>query len=232
MTEQNQPQNYPASAKITSEFSPWLTILTYSIVCKMLLPLYFNLKVRGQEKISTNRGATILAPTHRSRWDPLIIAYLVGLVNISHLRYMVSQEQTKGFQGWFIRRLGGFPVDRNNPGISTIRHSVKILKEGKILVLFPEGRIYPENNEIHFIQPGVSRIALQVMSSGNQPHLQIFPISVLYDHPAPPPWRCGVQINIGDPLEVRDYLGTSTKQASEKITTDIELSLKQLHKKY
>ncbi len=231
MTENNKPQNYPASPEIIPGFSPWLTPLTYFLVCKVLLPFYFNIKVRGREKLPTNKEAIILAPTHRSRWDPLIMAYMVGLVSNRYLRYMVSQEQTEGFQGWFIRRLGGFPVDRDNPGISSIRHSVKILKEGEILVLFPEGKIYPEDNEIHFIQPGVSRIALQVISSGTEPNLKIIPISILYDHPAPPPWRCCVQVNIGDPLKVKDYLGNSTKQAAQELTANMELSLKQLHKK-
>ena len=54
---------------------------------------------------------------------------------------------------------------------------------------------------------------------------------VLRKDPAPPPWRCGVQVNIGSPLVVKDYLGDSTKQASQELTTNIELSLKQLHKK-
>ena len=195
------------------------------------MPFYFKIEVRGQEKIPTNKEATILAPTHRSRWDPLIVAYVTGLVTKSHLRYMVSQEQTEGFQGWFIRRLGCFPVDRDNPGISAIRHSVKILEDREMLVLFPEGKIYPEDNEIHSIQPGVSRIALHVISSRAQLNLKIIPISILYNHPAPPPWRCGVEVNIGSPLEVKDYLGYPTKQAAQELTTNIELSLKQLHKK-
>jgi 1-acyl-sn-glycerol-3-phosphate acyltransferase len=127
--------------------------------------------------------------------------------------------------------LGGFPVDRDNPGISALRNSVKILKDREMLVLFPEGKIYPEDNEIHCIQAGVSRIALQVMSSSPEINLKVIPISILYDYPAPPPWGCGVQVNVGSPLEVQDYLGYSTKQGAQKLTTDIEFSLKELHKK-
>ncbi|ABG51794.1 MAG: 1-acyl-sn-glycerol-3-phosphate acyltransferase [Trichodesmium sp. St16_bin4-tuft] len=231
MTQDNKPKNYSASPEIISGFSPWLTPLSYFITSKILLPFYFQIEVRGQEKIPIDEEAIILAPTHRSRWDPLVIAYTVSLVTKRYLRYMVSQEQVEGFQGWFIRRLGGFPIDRESPGISALRHSVKILKNQEILVLFPEGKIYPEDNEIHFIQPGVSRIALQVISSRAELNLKIVPISILYDHPAPPPWRCGVQVNIGSPLVVKDYLGDSTKQASQELTTNIELSLKQLHKK-
>ncbi|MCL2923737.1 MAG: 1-acyl-sn-glycerol-3-phosphate acyltransferase [Trichodesmium sp. MAG_R04] len=231
MTQNNKPQNYLTSPKINSGFSPWMTSLTYFLVSKIILPFYFKIETRGQEKIPTNKEAIILAPTHRSRWDPLIVAYVAGLANKCYLRYMTSKEQTEGFQGWFIRRLGCFPVDRDNPGISTIRQSIKILENRGILVLFPEGKIYPEDDEIHFIQPGISRIALSVISSRAELNLKIIPISILYNHPAPPPWRCGVEVNIGSPLEVKDYLDYPKKEAAQELTTNIELSLKQLHKK-
>ncbi len=232
MTEKNKSQNDLASQDFTSETSPWLTPLTYFVFCYIILPFYFNLKIRGQENVPRT-DPTILAPTHRSRWDPLILSYAAGwLLTRRQLRYMVSEEQTKGFQGWFVRRLGGFPVNRNNPGISSIRHSVQILKNQEMLVLFPEGKICPEDNEIHPIQPGVSRIALQAISTHSELNLKIIPISILYEHPAPPPWRCGVQINIGSPLEVKDYHGYSVKEAAQKLTANIKFSLEQLHKKY
>ena len=58
---------------------------------------------------------------------------------------MVLEEQTKGLQGWFVRRLGGFPVDRDRPSISTIRHRVELLPNKEMLVLFPEGHIFRDN---------------------------------------------------------------------------------------
>lgn len=229
MTENKESQNSSALREVSSGFSPWLTPLTY-LLLNIILPLYFKIKVRGQKNLP-RKNAIILAPTHRSRWDPLIIAYATGwLVTKRQLKYMVSEEQTQGFQGWFVRRLGGFPVDRHNPGISSIRHSVELLQNQEMLVLFPEGRIY-KGNEIQPLQPGVARIALQAVSSKSDLNLKIIPISVFYDHPAPPPWRCGVQVNIGSPLEVKDFAGESTKKGAKKLTAHIESSLKQLHQK-
>lgn len=232
MTENSKSQNYLGSGETASVFSSWLTPLTYYLFFYIVLPFYFKIKIRGQENIPRT-NATILAPTHRSRWDPILVACIGGwLTTNRQLRYMVSEEQTQGFQGWFIRRLGGFPVDRNNPGISSIRQSVQILKNQEMLVLFPEGKIYPENQSIYSIQPGVSRIALQAISGQSELGLKIVPISILYDHPPPPPWRCGVQINIGSPIDVQDYLGSPTKQAAKELTANLELALKQLHQKY
>jgi 1-acyl-sn-glycerol-3-phosphate acyltransferase len=142
---------------------------------------------------------------------------------------MVLEEQTKGFQGWFVRRLGGFPVDRDRPSLSTIRYSIELLQNKEMLVLFPEGHILPDN-EIKPLKSGVARIALQAASDETDLNLKIVPISIRYEHPAPPPWRCGVRVNIGSALAVDNYRGESVKKASKTLTTDLEKALKELHK--
>jgi 1-acyl-sn-glycerol-3-phosphate acyltransferase len=73
----------------------------------LVLPAFFSkITVTGQENIPLT-GGVILAPTHRSRWDALILPYAVGrLVSGRDLRFMVSANEMKGVQGWFIRRLG------------------------------------------------------------------------------------------------------------------------------
>jgi 1-acyl-sn-glycerol-3-phosphate acyltransferase len=219
----------PNEEEITSGFSPWLTPLSYFLFGKIILPFYFNLEVNGRENLP-QEGATILAPTHRSRWDPLILAHAAGwFVTGRQLRYMVLEEQTKGFQGWFVRRLGGFPVDRDRPSLSTIRYSIELLQNKEMLVLFPEGHILPDN-EIKPLKSGVARIALQAASDETDLNLKIVPISIRYEHPAPPPWRCGVRVNIGSALAVDNYRGESVKKASKTLTTDLEKALKELHK--
>ncbi len=218
----------PNEEEIASGFSPWLTPLTYFLFSQIILPFYFKLEINGRENLP-EEGATILAPTHRSRWDPLILARAAGwLVTGRQLRYMVLEEQTKGFQGWFVRRLGGFPVDRDRPSISTIRHSIELLQNKEMLVLFPEGHILPDN-EIQPLKSGVARIALQAASEETDLNLKIVPISIRYEHPAPPPWRCGVRVNIGSPLAVENYRDESVKKASGKLTADLEMALKELH---
>ena len=216
------------SEGVRSEFSPWLIPLTYFLFCKIILPFYFNLEINGRENLP-QEGATILAPTHRSRWDPLILGYAAGWLETGRqLRSMVLEEQTKGLQGWFLRRLGSFPVDRDRPSISTIRHSLELLQNKEMLVLFPEGHIFLDN-QIHPIKSGVARIALQAASSKTDSNVQIVPISIRYEHPAPPPWRCGVRVNIGSPLAIDNYRDDSVKKASQKLTADLGVALKELH---
>ncbi|NJO71120.1 MAG: 1-acyl-sn-glycerol-3-phosphate acyltransferase, partial [Oscillatoriales cyanobacterium RM1_1_9] len=125
--------------------------------------VFGKIRIEGQELLPKS-GAVIIAPTHRSRWDPILLGYAMGRrVTDRDLRYMVLLDQTRGVQGWFVRRLGGFPIDRDRPASSSIRYSVELLQNQEVLVLFPEGRIFLDN-QIHPVQSGVARIALQAIS--------------------------------------------------------------------
>src|SRR4028118_1327101 len=117
-------------APVTSHVCHWLTPILYFLGRRFVLPFYFRqLKVTGQENIPTS-GPVILAPTHRSRWDALLMPAMTGRgVTGRDLRFMVSADEIRGIQGWFIRRLGGFPVDTKHPAITTLRHGVELLQQ-------------------------------------------------------------------------------------------------------
>ncbi|MGB3535162.1 MAG: lysophospholipid acyltransferase family protein [Microcoleaceae cyanobacterium] len=223
-------QTEPHSTAIQSQVSPWLTPLAYFLFFRFILPVYFGkIEVEGTENLPQT-GAVILAPTHRSRWDPILLGAVAGRrVTGRDLRYMVSLSQTTGLQGWFIRRLGGFPIDREHPGTASLRYSIELLQDQQVLVLFPEGYIFSDDR-VQPLQSGVARIALKSLESQPDLQLNIVPISIRYQHPAPPPWGCRVWIKIGSGLNVRDYDRLkSTKQAAQTLTTDLEIALKQLH---
>jgi 1-acyl-sn-glycerol-3-phosphate acyltransferase len=96
---------------------------------------FMGWKVRGVENIPTD-GPVILVINHVSLWDPILAACSVPR-NVS---YMAKEELFNSFLlGPIIRRLGAFPVKRGQGDTSAIRNSLSILKEGKVLGLFPEG---------------------------------------------------------------------------------------------
>lgn len=225
----NNNLNSEQSHEIRSRVSPWVARMLYPLGCYLVLPLFFGkIEITGQENIPQH-DPVIIAPTHRSRWDALIVPHAVGrMVSGRDLRFMVSANEVKGLQGWFVRRMGGFPVDTERPKIASVRHSIELLQEDdEMLVIFPEGGIF-QDDQIHRLKRGVALIALEAET--NQPHknVKILPVSVRYSQPCPT-WGTDVRVNIGSPLNVADYLSNSLRQSSQKLTIALHDSLQELH---
>ncbi|HEY9648277.1 MAG TPA: 1-acyl-sn-glycerol-3-phosphate acyltransferase [Chroococcidiopsis sp.] len=221
----NQPD--PIELSTACRCSPWLSAVAYPLACKVVLPFYFQtITVIGQENIPTD-GPVILAPTHRSRWDALILGYAAGRWATGRdLRFMVTSDEVKGLQGWFIRRLGGFPVNPRNPAIASLRCGVDILQNSEMLVIFPEGAIF-QDNQLHRLKPGLARLALQAESLRPGLNTKIVPISLHYGAPNVP-WGCGVTVRIGQPLSVHEYRHGSAKQSAQHLTQDLDTALRTL----
>ncbi len=226
-TEYNS--NVQQSSNIDSRISPWVARMLYPLGCYVIIPLFFGkIEIIGQDNIP-QQDSVIVAPTHRSRWDAFLVPYAVGrMVSARDLRFMVSANEVKGIQGWFVRRMGGFPVDTERPKIGSIHHSIELLQEDdEMLVIFPEGGIY-RDNVIHPLKRGVARIALETEAAKPHRNVKILPVGVRYSQPVPG-WGTNVKINIGTPLKVADYLSNSLRQSSQQLTSDLQTSLKKLY---
>ncbi len=211
----------------TSGVSPWLTAIAYPLGYHVVLPSYFsNIEVTGQENIP-KQGPVILAPTHRARWDALMLPYATGqYVSGRDLRFMVTHDEMKGIQGWFIRRLGGFAINPRHPAIATLRYGVEVLRRGEMMAIFPEGNIF-HDNQVHCLKPGLARIAIQAQSTQPPLGVKIVPISLRYN-PIIPERGCEAKITIGSPLKVADYCKGSAKKNAQSLTADLSCALKQL----
>lgn len=92
-------------------------------------------KVRGIENLPSH-GPVIMVSNHISLWDPIVAACSVP----RDVSYMAKEELFSiPLLGPIIRRLGTFPVKRGQGDLSAVRNSLGILKQDKVLGLFPEG---------------------------------------------------------------------------------------------
>ncbi len=204
-----------------------MTPLAYWLGCYGLLPGYFrSITITGQDKLPKT-GPVVVAPTHRSRWDALLVPYAAGrLATGQDLHYMVTSDEMGGLQGWFIRQLGGFPVNPQQPAIASLRLGREILQQGKRLVIFPEGGIF-RDGQVHPIKPGLARLAMQAERSQPGLGINVIPMSLRYGTQNLR-WGCGVSIHIGDPLNVANYMEGSTKQSAQQLTQDLQTALEDL----
>jgi 1-acyl-sn-glycerol-3-phosphate acyltransferase len=213
----------------TSHISPVLMGLAYPLFRYLVLPFYFSrIKITGQENLP-HGGAVVLAPTHRSRWDPILVAYVAGrLATKRDMHFMVSIDEMKGLQGWFLKRMGGFPVNPRKADIGSLRHGIELLEQQQMMVIFPEGNIFEASDEVKSIRSGMAYIALQAEAASPGLNTQIVPISIRYEPPVPA-WRSRAEIKIGKPLATEDYCKKPVKDCAKELRDDLQGVLQELH---
>ena len=91
-------------------------------------------------------GGFIIACTHTGYVD---ILNLGVAIMPREIHFMAKKQlfDIKGL-GWLINHLNAFPVDRDNPGPSVIKIPSQLLKEGKIVGIFPSGTRNSEGTDL------------------------------------------------------------------------------------
>ena len=115
-------------------------------------------------------------------------------------RFMVTTTEMKGVQGWFLQRLGCFPVDQGRPSMTTLRFAIDLLAAGQQLVVFPEGQIKRQDQPIKLHQ-GLVRLAQLAQRRGVT--VPVIPIGLGYSQ-APPRPLSRAALCFGAPLSVPD----------------------------
>lgn len=160
-----------------------------------------GLKVEGQENIP-DKGAIIVAPNHKSYWDPPVIG---TAVNNRIIHYMAKEELFKNpIFGWVIRQFGTFPVKRGTVDRQAVRQAVRELKSGNPLGIFPEGtRIKREG--LGRFHSGMASLALMTGTP-------VVPVAVIGTMDLPKK-NGPLAVLIGKPIEVKKERPTDEKVA-------------------
>jgi 1-acyl-sn-glycerol-3-phosphate acyltransferase len=120
-----------------------------------IMRLLFRLSSEGREHVPAT-GPVLLVANHSSFLDPP----LVGGVAPRQLSFMAKEELFRvPLLGPLIRRLNARPVRREGADASALRTSLRILQEGGVLLVFPEGTRGPEGI-LREPKPGVGMLAV------------------------------------------------------------------------
>ena len=105
------------------------------IISRPLLRSLFKFQIFGVENVPSNSGAMLMI-NHASYLDPIFIG---GAVNRS-IHYMARATLFKqGVIDKCLRSLNAFPVHLGSTDRGAIRNALKILDDGNLLLVFPEG---------------------------------------------------------------------------------------------
>jgi len=112
-------------------------------------------EVRGGEHVPAEGGVLLIA-NHTSYADPPI----VGTASPRPVNFMAKAELFRiPLLGWLIRRTHAFPVRRGTTDREALRRAIRLLRSGRVLLVFPEGTRSPDGRLMEAEQ-GAAFIAL------------------------------------------------------------------------
>jgi len=118
----------------------------------------FNYRVIGQEKLHFEGGA-LLVCNHASFIDPPIVgvAFDEEIYFLARKSLMSNKVAKAIYKAW-----NSVPVDQDRPDMTSLKNIVKLLKQGKKVLIFPEGSRTLDG----LLQPGEPGVGLIVSKAG------------------------------------------------------------------
>ena len=195
---------------IQNKINPILGFIAMIFTQDIVLKLFFSKKkiINNGFSIPEN-SSIILAPTHRSRWDGLVLTMAMGRrITKKDCRFMVTKSEMSGIQGWFLKRLGCFSINQLSPSLSALRYAIDLIEKREQLVVFPEGKINKYGKKL-VLKEGLYRLAK--LATKETTSILIIPIGIAYSK-VPPNFRGEFCLSFGEPIAINDYLNFSIKE--------------------
>ena len=144
-------------------------------VFRPLVKIVYKTQFKGLENIPQNGERYIVAINHTCALDPVFVAMPK---QVPPLHFMAKIELFKNpIAGWFITHMYGFPVNRGKGDTSAIDYGEKIIEEGHVMAICPEGkRIKDKNGVPQRAKAGVAVIAKATNAS-------VLPVAICCDGP-------------------------------------------------
>lgn len=176
--------------------------------------IYYRVEIKGLENIPKDEPL-IFCGNHRTYLDPPLIVVTAK----RDMRFLAKEELAKNpFLNFLGKVFEAILVKRDEKDVTAIKESLKALKNGQCIALFPEGtRNGLEKGEK--VKDGVAFFAVRSgakvlpcgIKGGTKEHRQ-------------------VTITYGKPLDYSQYKGSRDKEVLEKITNEIMETIMELTK--
>lgn len=114
---------------------------------------WWDVRVTGLDLVPES-GPVILAANHIGLMDGPLLA----LFSPRPVHALTKQEMFAGRAGWLLRRAGQIPLDRDGVDVAAIRTSLRVLRDGGVVGIFPEG--HRGAGEYELFRHGVAYLAL------------------------------------------------------------------------
>ena len=194
-----QPKHFTPIMRMINQA---LRFLFFAIIARVVVLFVLGLNVRNREKLPT-QGPAIIVANHNSHLDTLVLITLLPLGLLKHIRPVAAMDYflSNKWLAWFATQIIGIlPISRTraSPNEDPLAGCSQALRNGNILIFFPEGTRGEPEHFAHF-KSGIARLAER------HPDIPVIPIYMHGLGKALPkgeallvPFFCDVFI--GDPL--------------------------------
>jgi 1-acyl-sn-glycerol-3-phosphate acyltransferase len=125
---------------------------------RIFTTVWFDLKVYGKENVPQS-GGVLLVANHQSFLDPP----LIGVQLQRKASYLAKSGLFENpLFGWIIRNCNAFPVRQGEGDVGAVKETIRRLREGHMLTVFPEGGRSDDGE----LQPILNGAALVVRKAG------------------------------------------------------------------
>jgi len=119
-------------------FRKWRHLIWYESIRSLLRLVFFPLfriSVKGRKNVP-RKGPVLILSNHQSFFDPMYCQLPIN----RHMHYIArSTLYDNKFFGWLLLTLNTIPIKQGEADISAMKKAINVLKEGKMLCLYPEG---------------------------------------------------------------------------------------------
>lgn len=179
-------------------------------LCRWFSVLHLRFRCYGMHHVP-RRGAAVLVCNHQSFMDPVIVSIALP----REAAYMARDTlfRNRLFRA-LISSLNAYPVRRGNADVGAIKESLRRLKQGQLLVLFPEGT-RTVDGRIMPMMPGLGAIArkagVPIVPTLIDGLSQVWPRDAVIPRPG------NVVVEYGTPIHPEEYAGLSAEALTERI---------------
>lgn len=170
---------------------------TLYCIGKVLEKIVFQVDIQGLGNLPS-QGRFIICPNHTSNFDPVIM-----LLHSNRIIHFLAKEELirTRFLKWFFNNLYVIPVKRNSNDTAAIKKCLRILKDEKVLGIFPEGTTKKEGREL--IEPKAGAVSMAIASK-----TPVIPVAIYGKYK----FRGKIYIKTGQPIYFDEYYSKVLKR--------------------
>ena len=198
---------------IDSSITPLISVVAFG--GRVFARAMSRISIEGAVDEIPREGPLIIAANHASNFDaPVVGAWLIPRLG-RRIHWLGKRELFAWpIVGWIAANGGVHPVDRDSADVEAFRLASRILDEGHVLFVFPEGTRSPDG-ALQEARDGVAMLALRsgapIVPIGIAGSNRVWPKGQRLPHPGG-----RVTVRVGRPFRPADELPPGTDRKTAK----------------